>query len=257
MKFIQHKLAKILPILLIILLFSAQHIFCFSFETKNRIFKPKNNITKKTIFISNPKNEYLPIELKMFRVKPSIKGEDNLAEDKNNFLIVPSQILLRPNEKQSITIKWTGPRIISEEQQYKLSVKTISIKDKIKDKKLKKDKVKINFNIVTNYLYNFYVQPSLQNKKIQLTSVKFLKDSKEPKMKFSFINNGNSIYKFQEIELELKPKYDSSKITTVSIKESKSFRNIFPKSTKQVEIPWKKTKDIMYWNGKITKIKSK
>ncbi len=77
--------------------------------------------------IENDGKEPVAVEVKVMARAMGMEGEDVLTEDTDNFVVFPEQIILQPNENQSIRVQWVGTPTPDRELSFRLIAEQLPI----------------------------------------------------------------------------------------------------------------------------------
>lgn len=147
----------------------------------------KNNSTTATII--NDSDGMIAIEATARLRMYNEQGEESFDEIADDLIIIPSQMIINPNEKQVLNIRWVGPKEISTEQAYRLLIEYVSISDaELQGKKPAEQQagITINYRIAKS----FYVSPKKAKPNVTLTGASKINLNGEEKLRLSFNNIG-------------------------------------------------------------------
>lgn len=162
---------------------------CHAFKmTPIEIYMQSAGIDKtKTVKLTNPGNEQIPIEVKVFERSLTVGGKE-VRKPTQDFIIFPTQLILKPKEKRNLRITWNGPKKIDFEKAYRIQVNQIPVD--VKKKKNKYNKTETNLNIAFSYMGGIYVRPENQVTQPKLIATQSKRLGKN-KIRIRLENQGN------------------------------------------------------------------
>jgi len=117
------------------------------------------------------------------------QGEENFDDIADDLMIIPSQMIIHPNDKQVLNIRWLGDKDIPKEQAYRLLIEYVSISDdELQGKKPAEQQagITINYRIAKS----FYVCPKNAKPSVTLQGASKINLNGEEKLRLSFNNVG-------------------------------------------------------------------
>ena len=112
---------------------------------------------------------------------------DTIAED---LVIIPSQMIINPNEEQVLSIRWMGAPDIPNEKAYRLLIEYVSISDdQLKGKEAEEQQAGIN--IEYRIAKSFYVAPKGAKPNVALQGMYKINVGGTNKLRFTFKNLGS------------------------------------------------------------------
>ncbi|MEK9657457.1 MAG: hypothetical protein VW378_03680 [bacterium] len=239
---------NILGITICLLLLSVQILATNASLSRKEINIDYNNSTK--LILTNKADEIKAFEISLYERNIDEKGQDIKVDSdiENNFLIIPSQVILSPFGEETISITYIGDKNITKEKAYHILIKQIEINFDENNTELiqrSKDSLYAKLTVLTNLIKNMYLtqsnfEPKLEiiNKKINDRTMEIeIKNSGQkrlimggdkPKLFFLLKDTDNNILKFRAKTAILLP--------------NQTFKNIIeiPKSVnlKDQDISW-------------------
>ena len=197
-----------------------------------------------SFFVKNDADRYYPVEIRVFvdQVPEELKDDPDLLK---YLLVSPAQVLLRPNARQHVSMRWIGPKDLKEEITYWMDLTEIpiDIKKNIKsDKQTRSGTVKV----IAGIKKRVYVVPVNSTEKLVLVNLEAVeeleqKDNKTikvPKLKVTYRNDGNRHVKTNTADLVVDSLVNTS-LKSLTIKDKKmGGTSILPNKTKSVFLDW-------------------
>lgn len=158
---------KILSLLLGVLVFDVESLavspFIHSFDPQD-----KNESTFQ-YYVENKTNDYLAFEIKVYRRSLDERGNDILTRDTKSFVLVPSQIIIPPNNTRNIKVKWKGNKEYEDnpnrEQAFRVVMTQFPVNLRKKVRKMK-TRVEVIYKIKTS----LYATPKGSKAKLKIVS---------------------------------------------------------------------------------------
>jgi fimbrial chaperone protein len=140
--------------------------FSFSFSPIVQDFDSSGKGKVKTFRIKNQSKEPIAVQINMLTRNMSRIGEEITNDASHLFSIYPHQLILQPNDFQSIRVQWNGPLIEENEQAFRIVAEQLPISFN------QDNNSKGQLNIVYKYLGSVYVLPEKPYSDIILESIK-------------------------------------------------------------------------------------
>lgn len=175
----------------------AQSVLAFYVGFDNNYFAVRGAYATQTASIVNDSNKILPVQIEMYRRTMSPTGEE-VIEPCEDFLIVPKQLLVQPNDEALVTISWVGTATPNMELAYRLKFKELALPQTEEEFKaegeVKTSTAKLDF--LTSYMKAVFVMPPppfTAKSDIIVESISVTKDAKTKtdKMMLTLYNKGN------------------------------------------------------------------
>jgi fimbrial chaperone protein len=124
--------------------------------------------------VLNNSDETIAVQIRAAHRRVDEEGKEFRKEAKNEFLIFPSQLFLKANEKRSILVRYKGQPKIDKELPFRIIAEQVDVDSKEK-KKLKEG---ANLRILLRYVASLYVGKSDFKGKVDFTNYSFDKKNK-------------------------------------------------------------------------------
>ncbi|MDR0406877.1 MAG: fimbria/pilus periplasmic chaperone [Holosporales bacterium] len=121
--------------------------------------------------LTNSNSEPIAFEVRIFKRKHNMKGEDILEKDTNSFTVFPSQVIVPGNSSRNVKVKWIGNKDFqnnsNQEQAFRVAFEQFHISlDK------KKPKNGATLDIRLRVLASLYMTPAGAQERFKVVSVK-------------------------------------------------------------------------------------
>lgn len=90
-------------------------------------FRASGPESVQTFRLENPGEEPVAIEISIARRAMNLDGTDALTPDEENFVVVPTQVVLRPKQVQAVRVQWVGAGAVDEEASYRLIAEQVPV----------------------------------------------------------------------------------------------------------------------------------
>ncbi len=184
-----------------LLLFYVGELYSISISfPNNEVLYNKVN-TQTTLEIFNEKDTFYAGEVNIYNRTHENGNEINTTAN-SNFIIIPSKLLLPPQEQVTITILYKGAPILEEEKAFRVLVSELSFTPNQVNSDVGRQ---LNLNVKVNYLNSFYIYPQNTNGDVQLISIFAKKsiDLNDPTIELKFKNKGKKHVPLKNITLDL------------------------------------------------------
>ena len=121
---------------------------------------PKNHIVagqerSASFIIVNTSPSFKAVEVEVFSREHTIKGKEKRTPTED-FMIIPPQLIIGPEQERVCTIQWMGDPQITTEIPYRIVVEEVPFNKERKDRKTKSDGA---VTIRLKFVNSFYVKP--------------------------------------------------------------------------------------------------
>ena len=227
----------------LLFLFSSP-VGAFSVIFDSHYFAVKGPNATQTATIINDSDKMLPIQVEMVVRNADDSGQEVNTPCTADFMIVPRQLLIQPNDEATVTILWTGeitPRI---ENAYRLKFSELALPktdiEILAESNVKGPTAKLDF--LTAYVKSVYVipPPPFQGKaQTILESASPITDPKTRKknLMLTFYNKGDIHDVLQKVSLTLKPASKGGHSVIVTPSEL-GYLSLLAESKMKIAIPW-------------------
>ncbi|MBI9097423.1 MAG: molecular chaperone [Spirochaetaceae bacterium] len=187
---------------LFLLQMSISSVYTFSFSPIIKEFDSKGNGRIQTFRIKNESDDPIAVQISMMTRAMNRDGEEINSDASDLFVIYPHQLILQPDDSQSIRVQWNGPENIDSEQAFRIIAEQLPISFN------KENTNRGQLNIVYRYVGSVYIIPENPSSEISIESVTPLDDHLVIRVK----NGGNRHTILEDLILTL-----SDGIRTVSL----------------------------------------
>lgn len=145
----------------------------YTFSPSLITLAPYGNNSSAMYTLINTGDRIIPIDITIYELSKDIDGKTIQGmEVLDNFIVYPSQLLLKPNEKRSVQVRWVGDPSIPHEQSFTIFSREVPLpKTDAKKKKSEGATSFIFINVLMNYAGRLYVTPEDAKPEIIIDSV--------------------------------------------------------------------------------------
>lgn len=116
-------------------------------------FAPAGSGAEQAFHLENDSNDTVAIEVSMLTRQLDLDGKETNGPAEDDFLVYPPQVVLKPNQVQTVRVKWLGARKPEKELAYRILAEQLPVK-------LEKDKTgHSRINVLLRYLGSVYIVP--------------------------------------------------------------------------------------------------
>ncbi|MET2848831.1 hypothetical protein ABXV23_19050 [Vibrio owensii] len=170
----------------LVLLFSSSS---WSYEV-SPIYKemePSGQLSNSFYEVVNPENRDIAIEISAFKVKFGPEGE-SLSDAASNFLILPPQVIIKPNSSQKFRVRFIPTGQLSATETYRLVFRELKLRDTLNEQQGSELSMLVNFSTLV------FVSPN-NSKPTPNVSL--------DKGKLIVSNNGNRVLNMSQLSFEI------------------------------------------------------
>jgi len=167
---------------LFFLLITACTLTAFSFSPIIQDFDPAGRGSIQTFRIKNDNEEPIAVQISIMTRRMNTSGEENNSDASDFFTVYPHQLILQPNDSQSVRVQWKGPETVHSEQPFRIIAEQLPISFNGESSE------KGQLNIVYRYVGSVYVLPESPASDVTLESV----TATESHLTIRLYNRGNS-----------------------------------------------------------------
>ncbi len=219
-----------------LLLGNIQPSFAFKVMPISRTFTPTGSEATQSYDLVNDKPETEAIEMSVVKREMDLDGNETYIPADDDFLIYPSQIILKAGTTQTVRVTWVGEPDPKQELAYRLVSQQIPI-DLKKPEVAKSTTVTAKVSILMKYMGSLYIRPADVQPKVVLESVIAQTDKGKPAIAMILDNQGSgrAFLKTYSLNLTsagktviLKPEQLKEVVTGQNILANHKRRFIFP-----------------------------
>jgi len=143
---------------LFLFLLGVQPAFAFKLLPISRTFTPTGSGATQSYQIVNDKSERLAVQISMVKRQMDLAGQESYPEADDDFLVYPPQILLEPQQTQTVRVTWLGDPKPAKELAYRIIAEQLPIDlEKPKDNQTKPVG---QIKLLLRYLGSIYIRPA-------------------------------------------------------------------------------------------------
>lgn len=181
-----------------------------------------------TVVITNPSTTHKAVEIMAKKRIHTRKGEER-HEETEDFIIIPPQVIIGPQQERAVAIQWIGSRDTKVELPYRIIVDEVPIKGN-KDS----DQAKAgNVTIKLQFINSLYIRPEGTQSNVELEKVKTYKNTLSTTLK----NSGTQHQIIKEFTLTFNDNNDTPKTVIVTNEMLEGGINILPNETRTLSFP--------------------
>lgn len=198
---------------------------------------PQGDGAKKMVEIQNDGDEPIALQVDIQKRTMLDDGKDKLSEISDDlFALYPMQVVIPKHKSQAVTLQYTGPADIKEEEAYRLMFEQVPIDFE----KPTTDQVKGSISFLINYNTPLYVRPADTHANMDVLSVSQSVMDGKPIMLVKIKNTGKAHAVIYSPELMVEA--DNGVSATLKGEDANALAgaNILPGVTRTFTLPWPK-----------------
>ena len=173
-----------------LLLGNIQPSFAFTVMPISRTFTPTGSASTQSYDLVSDKPETEAIEMSVVKREMDLDGKETYVPADDDFLIYPSQIILKGGTTQTVRVTWVGEPDPKKELAYRLVSQQIPI-DLKKPEVVKSTTVTAKVSILMKYMGSLYIRPADVQPKVVLESIIAQTDKGKPAIAMILDNQGS------------------------------------------------------------------
>jgi fimbrial chaperone protein len=173
----------------------------FQFSPIVMDFAPAGADSVKTFRVTNPGEEAIAVQVSVVRRSMSLHGKDITQDASEEFLVYPSQMILKPGQQQAVRVQWLGDAEIDVERAYRIIAEQLPV-DLVQGEKRQGQ-----LSIMFRYVGSLYVVPRMVRPDVRVESVRIVKqEDGSCGVMIVLYNRGNAHVLLHDLAVTLTPK---------------------------------------------------
>ncbi|MFT4553296.1 MAG: fimbrial chaperone protein [Chlamydiales bacterium] len=190
-------------VLFLLTFFGALPSYAFQFEPITVDFTPTGENATRSFLVSNEGKKSIAIQITVMTRDVDLDGNEN-REEVEDFIVYPSQLILLPDDEETIRVSWAGSPTPSKELAYRIIGEQLPI---FVEEDAPTDKSTGKFNIAMRYVGAIYVVPDGVEADVVIDSASLLQeDGGAEALEIVFHNKGTAHKLLKGITLEVSSK---------------------------------------------------
>ena len=221
----------------LLLLGTTRTALAFQFNPLSQVFAPTGSDATQSYEIVNDTDDPIAVEVSIVLSEIGLTGDENFTSAEDDFLVYPPQMILAPDEMQTVRVTWLGEPAPAKELTYRLIAEQLPINlldPEAEAPNQTSGEIKLSFR----YIASVFIRPQGVMPDVHLVSVEpTLVDSGETKLTVTLENKGNGNARLSDWQLELVGQGQTVQLTPALAKEMNG-RVILPGQQRQFELSW-------------------
>lgn len=195
-------------------------------------FAPSGRGANQAFLVENEGDQTIAVQVSMLTRGMDLHGAEQNAPADDDFIVYPSQILLRPKQVQTLRVQWVGDPQPEQELAYRILAEQMPI-DVTRDQPTG---AKINF--IIRYLGAIYIVPNGARPDVVIDSVEMnRREEGERQLALTFHNRGSAHTILHDLELTLRAGGRTARFGPDDLKGIAG-ENLLAKTKRRFVIPW-------------------
>lgn len=230
-------LSSVLTLTTVLLLSGVRTALAFQFNPLSQVFTPTGSDSTQSYEIVNDTDEPIAIEVSAVSSEINLTGEESFTDAEDDFLVYPPQMILAPNEVQTVRVTWLGNPAPTQELTYRLIAEQLPI-NLLDPEAEVPTQTHGEITLTFRYIASVFIRPQDVAPEVSLVSVEpTVTDSGETKLSVTLENQGNGNARLNDWQLELVGQGQTVQLTPGLAREIKG-RVILPGHQRQFELTW-------------------
>lgn len=230
-------LTSALTLATVLLFSSIRTAYAFQLNPLSQVYRPTGADSIKSYEIVNNTDEPIAIEVSMALSEMSLTGEESLISAEDDFLVYPPQMILSPDETQTVRVTWLGDPNPAQELTYRLIAEQLPI-NLLDPEAIVPPQPRGEIKLSFRYVSTVFIRPQGVSPNVSLVSVESAVDeSDQPQLLVTLENLGNGNARLNNWQLDLVSQGQTIQLTSESNEEISS-RVILPGQKRQFTLDW-------------------
>ncbi|NEQ54100.1 MAG: molecular chaperone [Leptolyngbya sp. SIO3F4] len=209
----------------------------FQFNPLSQVFSPTGSESTQSYEIVNDTDEPIAIDISVVLSNISLTGEESFTSAEDDFLVYPPQMILAPDEMQTVRVTWLGNPAPDQELTYRLMAEQLPINLLDPEAEVPaqtRGEIKLSFR----YIASVFIRPPGVTPDVSLVSATPITvDSGDTKLLVTLENQGNGNARLNDWQLELVSQGQTVQLTP-ELGEGMNGRVLLPGRQRQFELDW-------------------
>ena len=182
------------PIIILLFFFSFMPVFGFKFSPISMDFSSSGRESVRNFTALNDTAETIALKITVFKRSMATDGAEVLDDAGEDFVVFPTRIVLKPDNKQTIRVQYRGPEIGNIEQAYRIIVEQVPVQ-------FEENELAGGLRILFRYVGSLYVVPDKRSLDVVVDEI--TANTEDNTLSVLIHNRGNSHVILQDLSLIL------------------------------------------------------
>jgi len=217
--------------IIIVLSVSYFQLFAIEFKPMNAEFSPTKGTTRSFTAINTSKNELAAVQMSIADWHVDIDGIETYTNNEEDFLIYPSQMILKPEQTQVVRVTWLGNKSQETELAYRIIAEQLPV-----DLNAEAFEGSGRIKVMMKFIGGLYItNPSAKPNIILKSTIEENYDT----IRLIFENNGMRHDHLHDLSIAFTSKDTDIKVTLHKEQlDGINGENILAKTSRRFKIPW-------------------
>lgn len=228
---------SILALVAMLALSDMRAALAFQLSPISQVFEPIGEESTQSYEVINNTDESIAVEVSMVVREMNLHGEESYTPAEDDFLIYPPQMILAPDEVQTVRVTWLGDPEPTQELAYRLVAEQLPINLIDPDAPVP-NRISAEVKLAFRYLGSVFIRPQGVAPTVDLVSVEPVTGANgEPMLAVTLNNQGTGGARLSDWQLQLTSQGTTVNLTPALVDEIRG-QMILPQHTRQFVIPW-------------------
>lgn len=195
-------------------------------------FKPSGRGANRTFRVENDSAETIAVQVSMKTREMAPDGKETHRDAEDDFIVYPSQIVLKPKGVQAVRVKWIGNAKPDRELAYRIVAEQLPVNLS------KQPEEGVKINILTRYVGSVYIVPKgvKPDVVLELVEPRNGEDGKR-QLRVRFHNRGTRHVLLRDLKLQVK---SGGKVVEVGRESLQGLadENVLAGGRRELAVPW-------------------
>jgi fimbrial chaperone protein len=213
--------------------------WAFQLLPMSQEFAPSGSQATQSYQIKNTKTKAIAVELSMVQRSVDADGNEIRNQVSDDFILYPSQIILEPDQQQTVRVTWVGDEAPAQELSYRLLAEELPLKlESATEPSTNAGKIEAKIDVLFSYAASVYVRPAQARPDVVLQAVQPVQLSDgQPGLEIYLKNQGTSRQTLKVPQIRLSAQGQSI-LLEGDVLETINRRTILANGERRFQIPW-------------------
>jgi len=225
------KAFSILPALLALMLPAMGQ--AFELRPMTQTFEPAGGGANRTFTVTNEREDEVAVSVAVKERAVDAAGKEKLT-DTGDFVVFPTQILLKGKSSQVIRVQWQGERALSSERSYRIIAEQVPLKSS----PALSEGPSMSIKLIVRFGGTIYVAPVEAKSDVVVASANVVRTPKGSQLDLVLENRGNRHAIIESPSLSIMDGKKSNRVLEAEMDKALAGENILAGGRRSLSLPW-------------------
>ncbi|BFM38518.1 fimbria/pilus periplasmic chaperone [Synechocystis sp. LKSZ1] len=203
-------------------------------------FTPSGGGVNRSFLVQSAGDKPIAVQITIVKRQMAVDGAEVRTDAEEDFIIYPPQIILQPNQTQSVRVTWLGESSPTKELAYRIIAEQVPIESIESQPTESKTERVANIKVLFKYEGTIYITPSNASPQIILQTAESLVEKDRTQLVLNFENQGTAHQLLNSLKVTLTS--NDGKTVTLQGEQLKGVigENILAGNKRRFVLPWPK-----------------